>query len=123
MARNPWAADANPAPLPTATHLQPLRGSDGKAGYIDLSPVGAGLVKRAEEWQWWSVHHYTAGLSATFRPNRNLAIDRVLLPARMALVLRIRASGCCPKFGCSAGPAGAGPARAALKGGATFKLG
>ena len=31
----------NPAPLPTATHLQPLRGSDEKAGYIDLGPVRA----------------------------------------------------------------------------------
>ena len=28
MARHPWAAGANPAPLPTATHLQPLGGSD-----------------------------------------------------------------------------------------------
>jgi len=46
----------NPAPLPTATHLQPLRGSDEKAGYIHLNPVRAGLVKRAEEWQGWSVH-------------------------------------------------------------------
>jgi putative transposase len=52
-----------------------------KVEYIHLNPVRAGLVKRAEEWQWSSVHDYTGGLSATFRPNRTLAIDRVLLPA------------------------------------------
>jgi len=41
----------NPAPLPTATHLQPLRGSDEKADYIDLGSVRVGLAKRAGEWQ------------------------------------------------------------------------
>ena len=71
----------NPAPLPTATHLQPLRGSDEKAGYVDLGPVRVGLAKRAEEWQWPSVHDYTAGLMATFGPNRALASDLVPLPA------------------------------------------
>jgi hypothetical protein len=55
----------NLAPLPTATHLQPLRGSDEKAVYIDLDPARVGLAKRAEEWQWCSVRDYTAGLSAT----------------------------------------------------------
>jgi len=49
--------------------------------YIHLNPLGAGLVKRAEEWPWSSVRDYTGGLSATFRPNRTLAVDRVLLPA------------------------------------------
>ena len=49
--------------------------------YIHLNPLRAGLVKRAEEWQWSSVDDYTGGLSATFRPNRTLASDRVLLPA------------------------------------------
>jgi hypothetical protein len=52
-----------------------------KVQYIHRNPVRAGLVKRAEEWQWSSVRDYTAGLSATFRPNRTLAINRVLLPA------------------------------------------
>jgi hypothetical protein len=33
--------------------------------YIDLNPVRAGLVKRAEEWQWSSV--YVDG-----RPERGL---------------------------------------------------
>jgi hypothetical protein len=49
--------------------------------YIHLNPVRAGLVKRAEEWQWSSVHDYMGGLSATIRPNRALAIDHVLLAA------------------------------------------
>jgi hypothetical protein len=52
-----------------------------KVEYIHLSPARAGLVKRAEELQWSSVHHHTAGLSATFRPNRTLASNRLLLPA------------------------------------------
>jgi hypothetical protein len=43
---------------------------------IHLNPVRAGLVKRAEKWQWSSARDYTAGLSATLRPNRTLAIDR-----------------------------------------------
>ena len=52
-----------------------------KVEYIHLNPVRAGLVKRAEEWQWSSVHDYRAGLSATFRPSCTLATDRALLPA------------------------------------------
>ncbi|MGO8735654.1 MAG: transposase [Terriglobia bacterium] len=52
-----------------------------KVEYIHLNPVRAGLVKRAEEWQWSSAHDYTGRLSATFRPNRTLAIHRVPLPA------------------------------------------
>ena len=51
-----------------------------KVEYIHLNPVRAGLLKRAEEWQWSSVQDYTGGLCATFRPNRTLASDRVLLP-------------------------------------------
>jgi hypothetical protein len=52
-----------------------------KVEYIHLNPVRAGLVQRAEEWPWSSVRDYKAGLSATFRPNRTLASDGVLLPA------------------------------------------
>ena len=75
-----WRAQ-NAAPLPTATHLQPLRGSDGKAGYIDLGPVRVSLAKRGDEWRRWSGHDYTGGLRATSRPNRTLASDGVRLPA------------------------------------------
>jgi hypothetical protein len=52
-----------------------------KVEYIHLNPVRAGLVKCAEEWQWSSVHDYKGVVTATPRPNRTLAIDRVLLPA------------------------------------------
>jgi putative transposase len=52
-----------------------------KVEYIHLNPVRAGLVKRAEDWPWSSVHDYTGSLSTTVSANRVLAIDRVLLPA------------------------------------------
>jgi hypothetical protein len=44
--------------------------------YIHFNPLRAGLVKRAEEWQWSSVDDYTGGLTAALRPNRTLVIDR-----------------------------------------------
>jgi hypothetical protein len=74
------------SPIPSVqvtidAQLGPEDATREKVEYIHLNPVRAGLVKRAEEWQWSSVHHYTAGLSATFRPNRALGIDRVLLLA------------------------------------------
>jgi len=47
----------------------------------ELINDGASWKERAEEWQWSSVHDYTGGLSATFRPNPTLAIDGILLPA------------------------------------------
>jgi hypothetical protein len=52
-----------------------------KVEYFHLNPVRAGLVKRAEEWQWSSVHDYTRAPSAAFGPNRALASDGILLPA------------------------------------------
>jgi putative transposase len=52
-----------------------------KVEYIHLNPVRAGLVKRAEDWPWSSVHHYSGSLSAPVGANRILAVDRILLPA------------------------------------------
>jgi len=74
------------SPIPSVqvtidAQLGPEDATREKVEYIHLNPVRAGLVKRAEEWQWSSVHQYRGGLSATFRPNRTLAIDPVLLPA------------------------------------------
>jgi len=77
---NPWAAGTKTAPFPTATHLKPLRGSDEKAGYIDLGPVRAGLIKCSEEWPWSSVHDYAGGLSAGVGAHGIPASDHVLLP-------------------------------------------
>ncbi|MGD0456359.1 MAG: transposase [Terriglobia bacterium] len=52
-----------------------------KVEYIHLNPVRAGLVERAEDWPWSSVHDYTGSLSAAVSANRILAVDRILLPA------------------------------------------
>jgi len=52
-----------------------------KVEYIHLNPVTAGLVQRAEDWPWSSVHDYSGSLSAAPIPNRTLTIDRILLPA------------------------------------------
>ena len=52
-----------------------------KVEYIHLNPVTAGLVTRAEDWPWSSVHDYSGTLGAAPNPNRILTIDRILLPA------------------------------------------
>ena len=52
-----------------------------KVEYIHLNPVTAGLVQRAEDWPWSSVHDYSGALGAAPNPNRILTIDRILLPA------------------------------------------
>ena len=49
--------------------------------YIHINPVGRGLVRSAEEWEWSNVHEY-AGVSAQEQERRcGLRIDRVRLPA------------------------------------------
>ena len=58
-----------------------LRNITSKVEYIHLNPVRAGLVKRAEDWPWSSVHDYSGSLSAAVSANRILAVDRILLPA------------------------------------------
>jgi len=45
-----------------------------KVEYIHLNPVTAGLVQRAEDWPWSSVHDYSGSLSAAPIPNRTLTI-------------------------------------------------
>ena len=52
-----------------------------KVAYLHLNPVRAGLVQRAEDWPWSSVHDYTGRVKAAASANRMLAIDRVRLPA------------------------------------------
>ena len=52
-----------------------------KVEYTHLNPVRAGLLKRAEEWQWSSVQDYTGGLSTGFSAHGILASHNVLLPA------------------------------------------
>ena len=49
--------------------------------YIHLNPVRRGLLRRAEEWKWSSVHEY-AGMAGEEQERRcGLRIDRVRLPA------------------------------------------
>jgi hypothetical protein len=52
-----------------------------KVEYIHLTPVRAGLVKRAEDWPGSSVRDYSGSLNAAPSENRILVIDRILLPA------------------------------------------
>jgi len=49
--------------------------------YIHPNPVRAGLVNRAEDWPWSSVHDYTGSLNAPGSATCTLAVDRILLPA------------------------------------------
>ena len=49
--------------------------------YTHLNPVRRGLVKRAEDWKWSSIHEY-AGRSADEQERRcGLTVNRVRLPA------------------------------------------
>ena len=52
-----------------------------KVQYIHLNPVKAGLVNRAEDWPWSSVHDYAGNVSQAPATTSALAINRVLLPA------------------------------------------
>jgi putative transposase len=52
-----------------------------KVEYIDLEPVRAGQVERAEEWPWSTARDYAGGLSGTTGAHPILPIDRILLPA------------------------------------------
>ena len=52
-----------------------------KVEYIHRNPLRAGLVERAEDWPWSSVHDYGGNLSAVAGAHPVLRIDRILLPA------------------------------------------
>jgi len=61
--------------------LRTVREYNEKVEYIHLNPVRRGLVERAEQWRWSSVHEY-AGVSGEEQERRcGLRIDRVRLPA------------------------------------------
>jgi len=52
-----------------------------KVEYIRQNPVKAGLVSRAQDWRWSSVHEYS-GVSAAEQMRRcGLTIDKVRMPA------------------------------------------
>ena len=49
--------------------------------YIHLNPVRRGLVRRAEDWKWSSVHEY-GGTSVEEQERRSgLIVDRISFPA------------------------------------------
>ena len=61
--------------------LRTVREYNEKVEYIHLNPVRAGLVSRAEEWPWSSVHDYAGSVQHPVATPSGLEIDRVLLPA------------------------------------------
>ena len=46
-----------------------------------MNPVRRGLVERAEDWKWSSVHEYAAADAAERERRCGPKIDRVRLPA------------------------------------------
>ena len=52
-----------------------------KVRYIHENPANAGLVSRAEDWAWSSVHDNAGNANAAPATTRILAIDRVVLPS------------------------------------------
>lgn len=61
--------------------LRSVGGYGEKVEYIHLNPVRAGLVKRAEDWPWSSVHDFECSVQRPAATPNSLLIDRVLLPA------------------------------------------
>ena len=60
--------------------LRTVREYHGTVEYIHLNPVRRGLVTRATDWKWSSVHEY-AGIGGQEQEQRcGLRIDRVRLP-------------------------------------------
>jgi hypothetical protein len=50
-----------------------------KVRYIHLNPVKAGLVDRAEDWPWSSVHDYGGNVGEAPATDSGSTINRVLL--------------------------------------------
>jgi putative transposase len=67
--------------------LRTVREYNEKVQYIHLNPVKAGLVRRAEDWPWSSVHDCTGSFNGALTTPSGLSIDRVLLDG---LSLRLR---------------------------------
>ena len=61
--------------------LRTVREYHEKVGYIHLNPVKAGLVSRAEDWPWSSVHDYAGTFDQAPITPSGRSVDRALLPA------------------------------------------
>ncbi len=60
--------------------LRTVKEYNEKVQYVHLNPVKAGLVDRADDWAWSSVHDYTGNVNHAPVTASGLAINRVLLP-------------------------------------------
>jgi putative transposase len=61
--------------------LRTVREYNETVEYIHLNPVRRGLVKRAEDWEWSSIHEYAGRSTEEQERCCELSIDRVRLPA------------------------------------------
>lgn len=61
--------------------LRTVKEYNEKVQYVHLNPVNVGLVNRAEDWPWSSVHDYTGSVNQALQTASGLAVNRVLLPA------------------------------------------
>ena len=61
--------------------LRTVKEYNEKVQSIHLNPVKAGLVRRAQDWAWSSVHDYTGNVNDAPATPSGLAVNRVLLPA------------------------------------------
>ena len=60
--------------------LRTAREYQEKVEYRHLNPVKAGLVRRAEDWKWSSVHDYTGTVRAPAGAGSPIPVDRINLP-------------------------------------------
>ena len=60
--------------------LRTVKEYNAKVEYIHLNPVKAGLVRRAEDWRWSSVHDYAGSVNRPPVTPSGLSVDRVRLP-------------------------------------------
>ena len=61
--------------------LRTVREYHEKVASIHRNPVAAGLVSRAEDWPWSSIHDYAGSIDQAPATPSGLSIDRVLLHA------------------------------------------
>ena len=61
--------------------LRTVKEYNEKVAYIHWNPVKAGLVSRAEDWKWSSIHDATGTVNAPSGEGSPIPADRILLPS------------------------------------------
>jgi putative transposase len=61
--------------------LRTVKEYNEKVAYIHWNPVKAGLVERAEDWNWSSVHDATGTVSTPCGKGSPIPVDRVVMPS------------------------------------------